>query len=63
MLDTVIKNACVIPMTEAALSTEEQGGAYTVKRIPGKETPYEFYTDAGDGYGYERGEYTIEILQ
>ena len=65
-LDTIpvfAKEGSVIPMTKAALSTEEQKEDYTLKRFPGRETPYEFYTDAGDGYGYERGEYTIEILQ
>ncbi|MCR5249852.1 MAG: DUF5110 domain-containing protein [Lachnospiraceae bacterium] len=28
----------------------------------GKAEPYEFYTDAGDGYAYERGEYEIRML-
>ena len=56
------KEGSVVPMCEPALSTEEQGDSYTVKRFPGREQPYILYTDAGDGYGYERGEYELKEI-
>ncbi|MCR5250394.1 MAG: DUF4968 domain-containing protein [Lachnospiraceae bacterium] len=56
------REGSVIPMAQPARSTEEQGEDYEAKRFPGKARPYEFYSDAGDGYGYERGEYKLVIL-
>ena len=64
-LDTIpvfVREGSVIPMAQPALSTEELEGPFTLKRFPGKARPYEFYTDAGDGYGYERGEYELKTL-
>ncbi len=64
-LDTIpvfAREGSVIPLADAARSTEEQGDAYTVKQFPGKARPYAFYRDAGDGYGYERGEYEITTI-
>jgi alpha-D-xyloside xylohydrolase len=64
-LDTIpvfAREGSVIPLADAARSTEEQGNAYTVKQFPGKARPYAFYRDAGDGYGYERGEYEITTI-
>ena len=57
-----VKEGGVVPMCEPALSTEEQKDAYDVKRFPGRERPYLLYTDAGDGYGYERGEYELKEI-
>lgn len=64
-LDTIpvfAREGSMIPLADAARSTEEQGDAYTVKQFPGKARPYAFYRDAGDGYGYERGEYEITTI-
>ena len=29
---------------------------------PGADARFELYEDAGDGYGYEKGEYTVRQL-
>ena len=49
-------------MTEPALSTEEQTGEVEYRRFGNVTVPYEMYSDAGDGYAYEKGEYTIETV-
>lgn len=65
-LDTIpvfVKAGSIIPMCEPALSTEELGDA-EFKKFGEGECRYMYYTDAGDGYGYENGEYTLkEIVQ
>jgi alpha-D-xyloside xylohydrolase len=62
-LDTIplfVKDGSIIPMTAPALSTEEQTGETEYRHFGDVTTPYEMYDDAGDGYGYEKGEYTIK---
>ena len=64
-LDTIplfVKDGSIIPVTEPALSTEEQTGEVEYRRFGNVTVPYEMYTDAGDGYAYEKGEYTIETV-
>ena len=65
-LDTIpvfVKAGSIIPMCEPALSTEELEDA-EFKKFGEGECRYMYYTDAGDGYGYENGEYTLkEIVQ
>ena len=56
------REGSVIPVTEPALSTEEQTGPVTYLRFPKTYRGYEMYTDAGDGYAYENGEYKLEIV-
>ena len=64
-LDTIplfVKDGSVIPVTEPALSTEEQTEKIEYRRFGNVTVPYEMYSDAGDGYAYEKGEYTIETV-
>jgi alpha-D-xyloside xylohydrolase len=65
-LDTIplfVKDGSVIPMRAAALSTEEQNDEIEFKRFGNVTKGYEFYEDAGDGYGYEKGEYKVTIIE
>ena len=65
-LDTIllfVKDGSIIPVTEPALSTEEQTGDIEYRRFGNVTAPYEMYTDAGDGYAYERGEYIIKDIR
>ena len=57
-----VKAGSLIPVCEPALSTEELGEVSFEKYGEGPFR-YRFYTDAGDGYGYERGKYTIKVLE
>ncbi len=56
-----VRGGSLIPLAKEALSTEEQTAEIEWKRF-GKDASYEFYEDAGDGYGYERGEYTLKVI-
>lgn len=49
-------------MNDFALSVSEQGDEYKYRIFSEKECEYVMYTDAGDGYGYENGEYTLKTL-
>ena len=65
-LDTIllfVKDGSIIPVTEPALSTEEQTGDIEYRRFGNVTAPYEMYKDAGDGYAYERGEYIIKEIR
>ena len=44
-------------------NTEEQTDEIEWVPFGGPDAAYEFYEDAGDGYGYERGEYTCRIVR
>ncbi len=57
-----VREGSLIPCREAALSTEEQTTELILRRFGENIRPYEYYEDAGDGYGYERGEYTLTEL-
>ena len=56
-----VKAGSVIPMCEAAMSTDELGEV-TFRAYGDGECRYRYYTDAGDGYGYENGEYTVREI-
>ena len=58
-----VKDGSVIPMRAAALSTEEQNDEIEFKRFGNVTKGYEFYEDAGDGYGYEKGEYKVTVIE
>lgn len=53
-----VKEGSIIPMTKPTehVVTHED---ITWVVYPGKDASYRFYEDEGDGYGYEKGEYTI----
>ena len=53
-----VKEGSIIPCTEFKPNTDEQGDI-RFKVYAGKDTVYTLYEDAGDGYGYESGEYTL----
>lgn len=56
-----VRAGSIIPMRKPALSTEEQTDEITFRRF-GDNARYELYEDAGDGYGYESGEYTLRVI-
>ena len=58
-----VKDGSIIPMRAAALSTEEQNDEIEFKRFGNVTKGYEFYEDAGDGYGYEKGEYKLTVIK
>jgi alpha-D-xyloside xylohydrolase len=59
-----VKAGSLIPGKEAADCTDRQKGAATeVVVYPGKDAAFRLYEDAGDGYGYEQGEYCITELK
>ena len=57
-----VKDGSIIPMRAAALSTEEQNDETEFKKFGEVTKGYEFYEDAGDGYGYEKGEYKVTLI-
>lgn len=58
-----VREGTVLPMAEAAGSTEEQRTGLTVKIYPGRDGSFVLYEDAGDGFGYETGEYCLTTLR
>ncbi len=54
-----IREGSILPKKKAALSTEEQAAEVTFYVYAGCDGKFELYEDAGDGYGYERGEYRL----
>ncbi len=54
-----VKEGSLIPVAKPALSTEEQTDGIEWISFGEGTCSYELYEDAGDGYGYERGEYTL----
>lgn len=58
-----VKAGSIIPMTDAALSTNEQSGEIRYKVFSKDSCSYIMYNDAGDGYGYENGEYSLTRVE
>lgn len=56
-----VKSGSIIPVCAPALSVEELGEP-EFKRFGEGECSCLFYTDAGDGYGYENGEYELREI-
>lgn len=54
-----VRAGSIIPMTEAALHVSVKD-EITWKVYAGADCEYTLYEDAGDGYGYEAGEYTLK---
>ena len=54
-----VKAGSIIPETEAALSVAELSKDVTIHVYPGVDGSFTMYDDAGDGYAYESGEYTL----
>lgn len=58
-----VKAGTILPRCPFAQSVEEQTGEIALTVYDGADGCFELYEDAGDGYGYERGEYTITRLE
>ena len=55
-----VKAGSIIPMTETVHSTAQSAAMPIEYRVfPGGDGEFTLYEDAGDGYGYEAGEYTL----
>lgn len=56
-----VRAGSIIPEFEPALSTEEAfaDNRLTLRTYPGADGHFTLYSDAGDGYGYLNGEYTL----
>ena len=57
-----VKAGTILPRRRAALSTQEQTDEIRYEVYGGADGSFALYEDAGDGYGYEKGEYTITRL-
>lgn len=58
-----VKAGAIIPMQEAKLHTEDQiGEDITLMVYPGADGTFTLYEDAGEGYGYENGEYAETVI-
>ncbi|MBQ2101911.1 MAG: DUF5110 domain-containing protein, partial [Lachnospiraceae bacterium] len=58
-----VKAGSILPKKPFALSTEEQTGELTLNVYSGQDATFSLYEDAGDGYGYEKGEYQFTELK
>jgi alpha-D-xyloside xylohydrolase len=55
-----VRGGSIIPWTEPLQSTDEAETAKLfVSVYPGADGAFSLYEDAGDGYGFEKGEYTL----
>ena len=53
-----VKAGSIIPMTGSVRNTAQSGKAKTEYRVfPGADAAFTLYEAAGDGYGYEAGEF------
>lgn len=57
-----VREGTVLPLAKAAGCIREQGQDLTVKIYPGKDGSFVLYEDAGDGFGYETGEFALTTL-
>jgi len=58
-----VKAGAILPMAEEAESTAAQKELSKLRVYAGADGEFTFYTDAGDGYGYEKGEYECVTLK
>ncbi len=54
-----VRAGSILPMTDPALSVEELSNEITLHIYPGADGAFTMYEDAGDGYAYEKGEYSL----
>lgn len=57
-----VKEGSIIPMTEFKPYVTAHDEIYA-SVYPGKDAEFNLYEDAGDGYGYENGEYSFTTLK
>lgn len=59
-LPLFVRAGSIIPMAEGLQYADQKSdGPIELRVYPGADAALELYDDAGDGYGYERGEYTL----
>ena len=56
-----VRAGSIIPEFEPALSTEEAWAEHklSLRTYPGADGEFTLYEDSGDGFGYEKGEYSL----
>lgn len=55
-----VKAGSIIPMINSVSNTKEAENKKIILNIyPGQDAHFNLYNDSGDGYGYEKGEYSI----
>lgn len=58
-----VRAGSIIPMVEGLQYADQKpDGPMEIRVYPGADADFDLYEDAGDGYGYERGEYTLTRL-
>ena len=58
-----VRAGAIIPMVEGLQYADQKpSGPMEVRVYPGSDGDFDLYEDAGDGYGYEKGEYTLTRL-
>lgn len=58
-----VREGSIIPRTFPAQSTAELSDALLIDVYTGRDGEFVLYEDAGDGYGYEKGEYQTLFMQ
>ena len=59
-----VRAGAIIPMAEGLQYADQKPeGPVQIHVWPGADAAFDLYDDAGDGYGYERGEYTLTPLR
>lgn len=59
-----VRAGSIIPAAVPGNSVEETlDGEIELLVYPGEDVEYDFYEDAGDGYGYEQGEYAVTHME
>lgn len=59
-----VKAGSIIPVTEPEeYASAQKGKPVTLLVYPGKDAEFTFYDDEGDGYGYERGQYSKTVFK
>ena len=58
-----VKAGAILPLAEFKESTAAQKDISEIRVYAGTDGEFTFYTDAGDGYGYEKGEYECATLK
>ncbi len=58
-----VRAGAILPMVEGLQYADQApDGPMELRVYPGADATFALYEDAGDGYGYERGEYTVTRL-
>ena len=58
------REGSIIPLAPALEYPEQQENSELMIRVyPGRDAAFKLYDDAGDGYGYENGEYSLTTIR